>query len=311
MTGRLLISRRRLLEAGGVAAAAFTLPRIPAAFAEPTPLSFVAVGDWGHASTKARAVAAAMGQTAEAINSSFVISLGDNFYPRGVENVNDRQWTETFERAFTAPSLMTPWNVVAGNHDHRGNPLAQVEYSRVSKRWRMPSLYYKRSERLIGNSTADFFYLDTETMRTEGQKPKKANYRPDAQEQLAWLERELGASRAAWKIVVGHHPVYSGGTHGNTGRLVNWLAPMFKRYGVQVYIAGHNHNLEHLEISGTHYLTSGGGADPHGVKTLPATRFGAGELGFLSARLGPAAMNIEFVGQDGGSLYRTAIPLGA
>ncbi|HVT55259.1 MAG TPA: tartrate-resistant acid phosphatase type 5 family protein [Xanthobacteraceae bacterium] len=310
MTSYSLISRRRLLETGGAAAAALALPRIPAAFAD-APLSFLAVGDWGHASAKARAVAAAMGRTAETINSRFVISLGDNFYPHGVENVNDRQWTETFERAFIAPSLMTPWNVVAGNHDHRGNALAQVEYSRVSKRWRMPSLYYKRRERLAADATADFFYIDTETMRTEAQRPKKAAFRLDAQEQLAWLERELAASRAAWKIVVGHHPVYSGGSHGNTKRLVNWLPSMFRRYGVQVYIAGHNHNLEHLEIGGTHYLTSGGGADPHGVKTLPATRFGAGELGFLSARLGPAVMNIEFVGQDGGSLYRAAIPLGA
>ena len=29
--------------------------------------------------------------------------------------------------------------------------------------------------------------------------------------QMAWLEQKLGASQAAWKIVVGHHPVYSVG----------------------------------------------------------------------------------------------------
>lgn len=310
MNGHSGISRRALLQAGGSAALAFSLPRTPA-LAEPAPLSFVAVGDWGLPNAKARAVAGAMGRTAETIKSNFVISLGDNFYPHGVQDVNDRQWSETFEKTFAAPSLMTPWNVVVGNHDHHGNAQAQVEYSRVSKRWRMPSLYYKRNERLPDGSAADFFYIDTETMRTEAQRPKKAKFRLDAEEQLAWLEGELAASRATWKIVVGHHPVFSGGPHGSTERLENWLTPMFEKHGVQVYIGGHNHNLEHIEVGGTHYLTSGGGAEPHRAETLPATRFSAGQLGFMTARLTAGAMTVEFVDTNAQTIYSSKIPVGA
>lgn len=310
MAGHSLITRRSFLQTGGAAAAALALDPIQPVLAKPDTLNFVAVGDWGHASTKARAVAAAMGRTAEKIGSRFVISLGDNFYPHGVSDVNDRQWTETFEKTFTAPSLMTPWNVIAGNHDHHGNAQAQVEYGRVNKRWRMPSLYYKRSELLPDQSRADFFYIDTELMRSDNTGRRRPALPFNAQEQLRWLEGELSTSRAAWKIVVGHHPVYSGGKHGGTERLVNWLTPLFKRYGVQVYIAGHNHNLEHLVVDGTHYLVSGGGAEPNRVERLDTAEFGAGRLGFMAARLTSASMKIKFVNENGKTIYGAAIPLG-
>jgi acid phosphatase len=130
------------------------------------------------------------------------------------------------------------------------------------------------------------------------------------QEQLRWLEGELSISRAAWKIVVGHHPVYSGGKHGGTKRLVDWLTPLFKRYGVQVYLAGHNHNLEHLVVDGTHYLVSGGGAEPNRVATLDTAEFGSGRLGFLAARLSADSMRIKFVNEKGRPIYRATIPLG-
>lgn len=305
-----LITRRSFLRTSGAAAAALALNPIQPVLAKSDALSFVAIGDWGHANAKARAVAAAMGNTAAAIGSRFVISVGDNFYPHGVSDVNDRQWTETFEKTFSASSLMTPWNVIAGNHDHHGNALAQVEYGRVNKRWRMPSLYYKRSELLPDQSRADFFYIDTELMRDDNSGRGRSALPFNAQEQLRWLEGELSISRAAWKIVVGHHPVYSGGKHGSTKRLVDWLTPMFKRYGVQVYLAGHNHNLEHLVVDGTHYLVSGGGAEPNRVESLDTAEFGSGRLGFLAARLSPDSMKFKFVNENGRALYRATIPLG-
>ena len=46
--------------------------------------------------------------------------------------------------------------------------------------------------------------------------------------QLQSLERKLHASKAAWKIVVGHHPPRSNGHHGNTEELLEDLEPLMQ-----------------------------------------------------------------------------------
>lgn len=46
--------------------------------------------------------------------------------------------------------------------------------------------------------------------------------------QLSSLERKLHASKAAWKIVIGHHPPRSNGHHGNTVELLGSLEPIMQ-----------------------------------------------------------------------------------
>ena len=46
--------------------------------------------------------------------------------------------------------------------------------------------------------------------------------------QLEGLERKLRASKAGWKIVVGHHPPRSNGHHGNTVELLESLEPVLQ-----------------------------------------------------------------------------------
>jgi hypothetical protein len=60
----------------------------------------------------------------------------------------------------------------------------------------------------------------------------------DGARQAAWLERELNASRADWKIVVGHYPVYSIGAHGPNQQLIDELRPLLERHGVAFYLCG-------------------------------------------------------------------------
>ena len=66
---------------------------------------------------------------------------------------------------YTGDSLQIPFYVVAGNHDHRGNVTAQVEYSKHSARWTMPNPYYTRSFAFDngngGNTTLDLVMIDT------------------------------------------------------------------------------------------------------------------------------------------------------
>lgn len=305
------VSRRRFLS-GSCAVAMLPFLGNPAVRASQTSeLSFLVVGDWGKPdlSADARAVAAQMAKEAEARDASFVISAGDNFYGEGVDSVNDPLWKTVFEDVYSAPSLQVPWYVVLGNHDYEARPDVQLAYALTSSRWIIESRYYVIQKSVSDDVTADFFFLDT-TMLGHGRfSGKRFKPEDDAEAQLDWLDAMLAASPANWKIVVGHHPIYSGGRHGNTRALVDALLPILKRHDVQVYINGHNHNLEHVERGGIHFLTSGAGAEPQPAKEVKGTRFVAETLGFLSATLTADELRIAFVDDTGAVLHGSSVRL--
>ena len=60
--------------------------------------------------------AAGMSKVASAINSQFVLALGDNFYDDGVTEEADPRFQETFEDVYTQDSLQNNWYAIAGNH---------------------------------------------------------------------------------------------------------------------------------------------------------------------------------------------------
>src|SRR5262249_27146044 len=128
----------------------------------PGALNFLAMGDWGRQGEyNQKAVAEQMAVTAKAMDAQFVLALGDNFYPSGVQSVNDPQWRTSFEDIYSAHALNVDWYVALGNHDYRGNPQAEVEYSNVSRRWRMPSRYFTVRQALGNGEYAQFFIIDT------------------------------------------------------------------------------------------------------------------------------------------------------
>lgn len=299
----LSVSRRAFL-AGATALAA-----TPRAFAQPVSLSFLVVGDWGESTAGQHTVADAMGRIGAEIDSAFVISTGDNFYSRGVSSVHDRQWTETFESAFTAQSLQTPWYAVLGNHDYRGSVDAEINYSAQSRRWRMPARYW-RQDVAVGSDRASFFMLDTfplTRMETARARIPVMGDSSESQTQLRWLESELAASNARWKIVVGHHPVLSSGAHGGEPVLQERVQPLLQRYAVNAYFNGHDHNLEHLQDGEVNYICSGAGSQSRSLREpLPQTRFAHSGLGFVSCRL-DADLSVRFHDAEGRVLYAAQI----
>ena len=59
--------------------------------------------------------------------------------------------------------------------------------------------------------------------------------------QLAWLERELDASRSAYLFVAGHCPVWSACAHGSTDWAVLVLPPLLVASIASGYFSGHDH----------------------------------------------------------------------
>ena len=248
-----MLTRRTLL------AASATL--LPAAARAPE-LNFLVVGDWGReGAEKQREVGAQMGRSAEATRSRFVISVGDNFYENGVTGLADPQWRDSFEAIYAAPSLQIPWHVILGNHDYRGNVQAQLDYTRHSRRWRMPARHFQRRETLPDGTTADLFFLDTSPFLEKYRFTKVNILGQDTDAQLAWLDAALARSTAAWKIVIGHHPVRTVlRQHRDTKELVTRLQPLLVKHRVPVYLNGHDHNLQLRRDAGTAFITSGAGS---------------------------------------------------
>ena len=44
---------------------------------------------------------------------------------------------ETYGKVFNQTSLDVDWYLIAGNHDYRGSVRAQIEYTKVLKRWQV------------------------------------------------------------------------------------------------------------------------------------------------------------------------------
>lgn len=304
-------NRRTVLQSGAAFWLAAGTPALALAQSR-QPLSFVAIGDWGRQGGRDQsAVAAAMSAAAADVGSRFVLSVGDNFYPAGVQSVTDPAWKESFEDVYTQASLQTPWYAALGNHDYRGKPKAQIAYSAHSTRWNMPSRYY-RVDRAALPSDLDIFVLDTTPMAEDvGEAMMRLSWgrlsMPDSGRQLAWLDAQLAQSQATWKVVVGHHPIRSGGRHGGSPALAQQLEPLLEKHGVQVYICGHDHALQHVRVGETHHVCTGAGSSAGQVTPVPGTLFAASKPGFAVFTLEEGAMRLAFRGADGAALYAASL----
>jgi acid phosphatase len=307
---RMSLTRRRLVQ--GTAAASAAGVALPAA-ADVAALNFVLVGDWGRMGREHQTdVARQMGETAAAIGSQFTVSMGDNFYENGVASVDDPQWQGSFERIYTAPALQSRWKIILGNHDYRGNVQAQLDYGKQSARWYLPARYYSETVTLPDGGTADFFYLDTSPFIKNyiGTKTNIAGQDTDAQ--LAWLDAGLAASKATWKIVIGHHPVYTALSAGDgydhdQPDLIARLNPVLLKHDVPIYICGHDHCLQVVKMDGVTYVVNGAGSETYTPEAPIRGGFASGAHGFMTVKLSSAALEFALIDMAGTTLYTQRI----
>ncbi len=260
---------------------------------------FIVLGDQGSGGKGQRDVAEAMGRKAAEDPVEFVILLGDNFYSWGVDSVDDPQWDTKFEKMYAYPSLKAPFYAALGNHDHYGNPFAQVRYTAKSSRWKMPAPYYTFSVMIDDSLKAQFFALDTTSIVHQ-----KQNF----VDQLQWLDEQLRTSKAEWKIVYGHHPVYSSGYYGIDRYLVKVLEPVFRKYKVDLYMSGHDHDLELIKSnSETFYLISGAGSEPRPVRAGENSIFASSSLGFAWISILKDELTIQFISANSSTEYEYRI----
>jgi hypothetical protein len=284
---------------------------------DPSAVNFILMGDWGrNGADHQKQVARQMGKTASEASVDFIIAAGDNFYPKGVVSEFDPLWKYSFEDIYTDFSLQWDWYPVLGNHDYGANPDAQIAYSRISRRWQMPARYYHKKFSLNGDTTQQMLlvFIDTSPLvpyyyTGDGHNVQKQ----DSTAQKVWLERLLSdpSSNVKWKVVVGHHPMYTGGsrTEGRDTRAIRGsLQPLFEKYRVDAYLTGHEHSLQHhVSNGGTHHFTSGSASERTSVKMLPISKFVASEYGFMLFSVTFHQMFVQVVDFRGNIVYKTEL----
>ena len=122
-------------------------------------------------------------------------------------------------------------------------------------------------------------------------------------DQLEWLQKELVSSTARWKVVYGHHTIYSHGYHGNTPELIRDLLPLIKDR-VDIYLSGHDHDMQHLRPEGNlHFFVSGSGGKLRRIRPGPRSLFAMSARGFAVLEANAESVKMTFVSTTLQPLY--------
>jgi len=251
-------------------------------------------GDSGSGDENQLKVAAAMQKFCEKNGCDLALMLGDNMYPQGVQSVDDPKFITTFEKPYEG--LCIPMYPVLGEHDwgrkgELSNWKAQIEYTKRSQRWRMPSDVYSIT---IGD--LKILALNTNVLDT-------------SPEQVAWLKKELDDSAARWNLVMGHKPINSYGYHGDTDFMVAQVLPLLCGRA-DLYISAHEHNQQVLKADcGLPLLVSGSAGKLRTESAAgPRTLYSLPELGFMYLQVQQDAITVQVLSVSGESRYSYAIP---
>jgi hypothetical protein len=259
-------------------------PRFEAAPAGDS-LRVVAIGDSGTGSPIQQACADSIARLHRQQPFQFGITLGDNYQDNGSSSPTDPRWQKYWERFY--PQLGIPFYATLGNHDwnNPAGPAAELLYRNPS--WKLPALYYTYTA-----GPVQFFVLNTPLL---------------SERQRLWLDRELAASTARWKVVYGHFQIYSA-LRGDHPQLIPDILPLLEAHNVDIYFCGHEHLFQHLKPKGHVQLfvngASGAGARSARQKNYPNVLFMAeGKTGFSTLEATRSEFTVRFIDQAGDQLY--------
>jgi len=201
------------------------------------PFRFAAFGDTrtGH-DVHRRVVEAIAAQKPD-----LVLHTGDMVERGGVEE----QWDRFFqiERPLLANA---PLLVSIGNHDYGNRHLFRRFF--LHERWARNQRYYAHD------------WGNLRVIAMDGGIECR-----DGCAQYAFVDRVLaeGAEKGMFMVLILHYPPYSSGKHGSHKGVQKPITALAKRHGVELVIAGHDHNYERTkEIEGVTYVVSGSAGAP-------------------------------------------------
>jgi hypothetical protein len=238
-------------------------------------IRFVAFGDNAYGDPGQRAIA----YYAYQARPDFIMNTGDNVYESGL----DSQYIEYFYPIYNAdtpdpkvgaPLLRSvPFYTVMANHDVAHKDAAHQPYADFDKE--PDSLAYYTAMHLPLNGPRDLASPTAIKGAKEpidafkacaGQRfPRMANYSFDygdihflcldsnvyvdtSDKALHdWIEADLKATDAPWKIVVFHHPSFNAGDKHYAEQRMRVFSPVFEAQGVDLCLHGHEHTYQRTQ----------------------------------------------------------------
>ena len=269
--------------------------------------NFIVISDQGrNGYYNQKEVADMMAKVATDCSVRFYVTGGDNFQINGVQSTQDPLWMSSFENIYTHPSAHYDWYPALGNHDHGGNTQAQIDYSKISRRWRMPANYYTLVKSRDGVSVR-LVILDTYPLVMAFSGNNSDYSVQNAKKQLAWVDSVLTVATEPWVIVVGHHPIYSAHpTRENSKELVEYLNPILNRHNVDFYIGAHDHIFQHLKDtqSKIDYFVNTAASEVRPASTNEMTIFTASSPGFSICSATKTSLSMYFINIEGNAIYK-------
>jgi len=288
-------------------------------------------------------VADRMKETALINPPSFVVNVGDNFYPAGVSRYCDSRfpWTDAkisfqfrsvFEHMYKGPGLSDKeWFGVLGNHDYGGHKYDQgwiqsIYYTWVGKRWTTPAQYYMRTVR-FQEYTADFFFIDsnvanayppgnpTGTCSSKHSKKSCARNNPtgptDPQDCYRFFQK-LWADQKAWleeKLSQSTARWQILVMHHPPEYFAGYFFELAARHGIDMFLVGHVHTqTRHYGGPGTTALIVSGGGGGICSEGLPNKQGWDDQYGFVDVKITHDFLEVRMHshgGDDGATIIRS------
>ncbi|MFQ5864950.1 MAG: metallophosphoesterase [bacterium] len=252
---------------------------------------FGVIGDYGDAGQAELDVS----NLIKSWNVDLLITTGDNNYPNGEASTIDENIGQYYHE-FIFPYV---GNYGQGDSTNRFFPCLG------NHDWRSPGATpYLNYFTLPGNERyydfswgpVHFFVIDSDNDEPDGISSTSI--------QASWLQDQLVASSAPWKIVYLHHPPYSSGSHGSSSAL-QWP---YEDWGATAVFAGHDHTYERIFRDDNHddvvlpYFVNGLGGSSRYSFGAPVSgsqvRY-ADDYGAMLIEANEAAITFQFVTRTG------------
>jgi len=264
-----------------------------------------------------------------------VVTVGDNFYSHSPADPNDVLFRTAFEDVYAAKALQVPFWASLGNHDYYKSVQGILTYAGQgmgSGRLTMPARYWSRTVEVAPGTRAKLVFIDSNPFIKAYARGHSDAPLQDRKAQLAWLDKELAEPGVAWRIVVGHHPFWSSGPHGNRAAVKAYEAegrpwkqavangvpeaivdmqtqvlPLLRKHKVQIYLCGHDHHGEVVRDGGLVQVLSGNASEARKVVAQPNTLYAGQHLGFATLALGAEKAVVRQRDEDGRVVFELEV----